>query len=105
MNTRTLVAIALASTFAVAGCSKPPEVVTAPPAAVAVSDTDVTSNVRTALQGDSAVKGFDISVTTLNGDVKLSGMVDTQAQVDQALMVARAVPGVNAIQDELKLKK
>jgi osmotically-inducible protein OsmY len=107
MNIKLLHAIALSGAFVLAGCSKPPEAMPAPAPVVVtpVADGDVTSSVKTALQADSAVKGFDISVSTLKGDVKLSGMVDTQAQVDQALMLTRAVPGVNAVQDELKLRK
>jgi hyperosmotically inducible protein len=70
-----------------------------------VADADVTSNVRTALQQDASLKGMDISVATLKGDVRLSGFVDNQAQIDSAVKLARAADGVHSIKDELAVKK
>jgi len=82
-----------------AGCSKPP------PAAPQVSDIDVTEHVKTALQQDDALKGFNIAVVTQKGDVRLTGVLDSQAQVDAALKIARSSEGVHSIHDELVLKK
>lgn len=81
------------------GCSKPP------PAAPQVSDLDVTEHVKTALKQDDALKGFDIAVVTQKGDVRLTGVLDSQAQVDAALKLARAAEGAHSIHDELTLKK
>lgn len=97
-------------------CSKTPDVAAAsspatavPPsgatAAAETADLDVTSGVKTALLLDEQVRGFDIAVETIKGDVRLTGMVDTQAQIDQAIKVARAVRGTHSIHDELALKK
>jgi osmotically-inducible protein OsmY len=99
----------LATTMMVGGCSKPPdapEPTPAPTASVAnVSDIDVTEHVTTALRRSEVLKGFDINVVTLKGDVRLTGMLDSQAQVDEAIMIARASEGTHAIHDELTLKK
>jgi hyperosmotically inducible protein len=117
-----LTAGATASTLWITGCSKTADVATAPTPARTVtspvatvtppattlaetSDIDITSGVKTALLLDEQVKGFNIAVETLKGDVRLTGMVDTQAQIDQALKVARAVRGTHSIHDELVLKK
>ena len=118
MNLRTehpLLIAALSATLLAAGCSQPPApmVPTAPVAAMPaastamanVSDTDVTEHVKTALNQDDALKGFNITVVTTNGDVRLNGIVDTQAQIDQALTIARAAEGAHAIHDELTIRK
>jgi len=68
-------------------------------------DAIVTTKVKTALLEDVNVKSFDISVVTLKGDVQLSGFVDNQGQIDQAVKVARGVEGVHSIHDELRVKQ
>ena len=69
-----------------------------------VEDTDVTTNVKTALLADADLKAFDIAVATTKGDVRLSGRVDNQAQADAAVKLARATAGVHSIHDELTVK-
>ena len=68
-------------------------------------DAIVTTKVKTALLEDVNVKSLDIAVVTLKGDVQLSGFVDNQGQIDQAVKVARGVEGVHSIHDELRIKK
>ena len=112
MYTRTgscLFALALAASALVAGCNKPPETSNGMPATSTevanVSDVDITQHVTTALQQNASLKGFAINVIALKGDVRLIGVVDTQAQIDEALRIARASEGVHAIHDELTVKK
>jgi len=104
----------LAATAALAaigsgGCSKAPETSAASPAASSaasnVSDIDVTEHVQTALRQTESLKGVDITVVTLKGDVRLTGMLDSQAQIDEALRIAKAADGAHTIHDELTLKK
>ncbi|MEP7295569.1 MAG: BON domain-containing protein [Burkholderiales bacterium] len=91
-----------------AACSKAPEAgvagLPAPANTANVADADVTTNVRTALQQDSALKAFDINVVTLKGDTRLMGVVDSQGQIDTALKLARGADGVHAIHNELTVK-
>jgi hyperosmotically inducible protein len=93
----------------IAGCNKTPEAGgVAPPStssAANVTDVDVTNHVKIALLQDAALKGFDISVITTKGDVRLIGVVDTQSQIDSAIKLARGADGVHAIHAELTLKK
>ncbi len=91
------------------GCSKRPEAYAAEPAASSapanVSDIDVTEHVKTALHQAELLKGADITVVTLKGDVRLTGVLDSQAQIDDAIRIARAAEGAHTIHDELTLKK
>ncbi len=106
-HTGCLLAAAMAATMVMGGCSKSPQLPT-PTASAAVgnvSDTDVTEHGKTALQQNDLLKGFDISVETLKGDVRLMGLLDNQAQVDEAVKIAQASEGAHAIHDELTLKK
>ena len=91
------------------GCSKTPETTAMTPAdatAVAnVSDTDVTEHVKTALRLNDSLKGFEIGVVTLKGDVRMTGTVDTQVQRADAIGIARASEGVHSIHDEITIKQ
>lgn len=69
-----------------------------------VDDTVITSSVKSALLADDLVKGMDLQVQTRKGVVQLSGFVDSQAQIDQALMLTRAVAGVTDIENGVTLK-
>ncbi len=100
-------AIAVA-TIVLTGCSKAPDTTATSPAILAasnnVADSDVTANVKSAFSRDDALKGFDIAVVTLNGDVQLIGKLDNQGSIDHAIAVARAAEGVHSIHDELTIK-
>ena len=95
---------ALALTLAACGRPAAPPAVAATPAMPDVSDMDVTTRVKTALLRDDATKAFEVIVLTTKGDVRLSGVMDTQAQKDQALAVTRAIEGVHTVHDEITLK-
>ena len=71
----------------------------------AVDDGIVTTRVKSALLADPAIKSFDIAVVTRQGEVQLSGFVDSQDQIDQAVALARKVEGVTAIGNEMSIKK
>lgn len=70
-----------------------------------VDDSIVTTRVKSALLSDPAVKSADIAVVTSKGEVQLSGFVDSQAQIDRALEVARAVEGTQSIANQMSIKK
>jgi hyperosmotically inducible protein len=97
------------ATSLVMGCNKTPESSPEPQVAPVSMDTQttdstVTSNVKSALMADATVKDFDLQVETRTGTVKLEGAVDTQAQIDQAISVARGVKGVSAVETGITLK-
>ena len=70
-----------------------------------VDDGIITAKVKSALLADPGVKSFDIAVVTRKGEVQLSGFVDSQAQIDQAIGIARKVDGVTSIGNEMSIKK
>jgi hyperosmotically inducible protein len=61
------------------------------------TDTWITTKVKTELMATKGIPSTDISVTTTNGNVTLSGVVDTKAQVQKAVAVAQAVKGVHKV--------
>jgi osmotically-inducible protein OsmY len=103
-----IAAAAVLVATAMAGCSKPAGMSVASPAASSpaanVSDIDVTEHVKTALHQTASLKGIDITVVTLKGDVRLIGVLDSQAQIDDAIRIARAADGAHAIHDELTIR-
>lgn len=70
-----------------------------------IDDSVITTKVKTALLADDTVKGMDISVNTTMGEVQLTGVVDNQMQIDKAVEVARAVEGVQRVQNGMTLKQ
>jgi osmotically-inducible protein OsmY len=70
-----------------------------------IKDSEVTAKVKTALLVDENIKTFDIAVVTTKGDVRLTGVVDTQNQIDQVDKLVRSMEGVHSIHDELTIKK
>lgn len=105
-----LLATGFLSLATLAACNKPadPEVTTplSSPMTLGtqVDDTVITSGVKSALIADDLVKSLDLQVETRKGVVQLSGFVDTQAQIDQALALTRAVAGVTDVENGISLK-
>lgn len=66
-------------------------------AAQAVSDTWITTKVKSVLLADSEAKGLDIEVDTKDGVVTLEGELTSQAAVDHVKALARDVEGVKRV--------
>lgn len=58
------------------------------------TDTWITTKVKTALLADGDVEGTDINVSTVNGVVTLAGVLDSRAEVNKAIEIARGIEGV-----------
>ena len=101
-----LIAIGLAA-GSISACNKSSDEAV-PAASVTVGteidDAVLTTKVKSAMMADEYVKSFDIKVETFKADVMLSGFVDTQAQMDRSVEVAKAVPGVLKVENKLSLK-
>lgn len=62
-----------------------------------VTDTWITTKVKTTLLATEGVAGSDINVSTVDGVVTLAGVLDTQAAVDKAIEVTRGIEGVVSV--------
>jgi hyperosmotically inducible protein len=70
-----------------------------------VDDGIVTAKVKSALLSDPTIKALDIAVATSKGAVQLSGFVDNQAQIDQAIAVAKGIEGVAGVESKMSIKQ
>lgn len=62
-----------------------------------MSDTWITTKVKTELATTAGVNSMDISVTTVNGVVTLTGTLESDAEVKRAVDAARSVEGVRSV--------
>ncbi|MEO8123766.1 MAG: BON domain-containing protein [Burkholderiales bacterium] len=69
-----------------------------------IDDTVITTKVKAAVLDDASLKSAEINVETFKGVVQLSGFVNSQADINQAVKVARAVDGVKSVTNSMKLK-
>lgn len=73
------------------------------PAGTMVDDAAITAKVKTEFIGDKNVKARNIDVDTVAGVVVLSGYVDSQQEVNRAGQLAKSVPGVVRVKNELRV--
>ena len=116
-------ALAGAVTILLAGCGQREQVASAPAAAAPtaptagtgtapagttvgteIDDSVVTARVKSALLADNDTSSFEIKVETRKGQVQLSGFVDTQARIDNAIALTRKVEGVASVENGMTLK-
>jgi hypothetical protein len=69
-----------------------------------MDDSVITAKIKQDILGDPLLKSSQISVTTENGVVKLSGTVDSQQSIDRAKAIAQSVTDVKAVESELAIK-
>ena len=69
-----------------------------------MDDSAITAKVKAALVDDENIKSTDISVKTEKSVVTLSGFVESQAQAEQAVKVAKGVEGVSSVSDKLHVR-
>jgi hyperosmotically inducible periplasmic protein len=70
-----------------------------------VDDATITSEVKAKLLADSVTKGIAVSVETFEGQVTLTGAVDTENQRERAVQIAKSVKGVKKVNNLINLKK
>ena len=69
-----------------------------------LDDSVITNKVKAAILNDASLKVLQINVETYKGVVQLSGFVDSKAMTDHAVEVARAVPGVKSVKDDMRVR-
>ena len=68
-------------------------------------DGAITTKVKSALAGDSRTKAHQINVETSDGQVQLSGFVDTSEAKSTAEELARSVEHVKSVNNQIDVKK
>ena len=67
-------------------------------------DTVITTKVKGAIFDEPTLKSAEINVETFKGVVQLSGFVSSKAAENTAVAVARKVPGVKSVKNDMRLK-
>jgi hyperosmotically inducible protein len=67
-------------------------------------DVAITAKVKAAILGESTLKSAEINVETFKGVVQLSGFVSSQAAINKAVEVTRAVSGVKSVKNDMRIK-
>ena len=67
------------------------------------SDAALSARIKTAFAIDDLVKARDIKVDTMRGVVTLNGTVNSHAERDKAISIARNTKGVIEVKDHLKV--
>ncbi|OGO86267.1 MAG: transporter [Chromatiales bacterium RIFOXYA1_FULL_46_5] len=69
-----------------------------------VDDTVITTKVKAAFLGEKGLKVAEINVETFKGVVQLSGFINSRADADRAIALARGVSGVTSVKDDMRIK-
>jgi hyperosmotically inducible protein len=72
--------------------------------ACAQPDTVLTAKVKASMAVDTSVKASQIEVSTKNKVVTLTGNLDSQAEKDRALEIARKTGGVDSVVDMIEVR-
>lgn len=67
-------------------------------------DSVLTTKVKSALLKDSEVSGLAVNVETFKGVVQLSGFVKTSSERNRAVELARDVPGVKQVKNDILIR-
>jgi hyperosmotically inducible protein len=69
-----------------------------------VDDATITTKVKAKIAEENVLRGIAIGVKTFEGDVTLTGAVDTDKQKDRAEELAKNTEGVKNVNNLIKLK-
>ncbi len=70
----------------------------------ALTDGQVTAKIKAKMALDDTVKALDVNVDTSGSTVTVSGMVDSAAQRERVLQLARETAGVTTVVDRLRVR-
>ncbi len=69
-----------------------------------LDDAAITAKIKADILSDPLLKVLQINVTTTNGNVMLSGVVDSKQSIDKAVEIARRVKEVQSVENSLVVK-
>jgi osmotically-inducible protein OsmY len=70
-----------------------------------IDDTVLTTKVKSAFVEDEKVSALRINVTTNKGIVQLSGFANSAQEANRAVELARQIPGVKDVKNDIELKQ
>jgi hyperosmotically inducible periplasmic protein len=68
-----------------------------------VDDSTITGRINAAMVKDDLVKAHQVDVDTVDGYVTLTGVVKTRQESRRAVELARSVPGVKSVKNNLQI--
>ncbi len=68
-----------------------------------VDDNTLADTLRSALRTDPDARNADVKVEAHNGELMLSGTVNSQAQMDRVIMLAWMAEGVQKVDNKMSL--
>ena len=69
-----------------------------------LTDGQVTAKIKAKMALDDTVKALDVNVDTSGSTVTVSGVVDSAAQRERVLQLARETAGVTTVVDRLRVR-
>ncbi len=69
-----------------------------------IDDSIITTRVKAAIFDEASLRSMEIRVETFKGIVQLSGFVSTRASIDKAVEIARRIPNVIDVRNDMRLK-
>lgn len=69
-----------------------------------IDDKAITAKIEANLAQDSLTQALQVEIETYKGVVQLSGFVDSQEKIDRAGEIARNVPGVKKVVNNIALR-
>lgn len=94
-------ALAVAVAIGLAACASQPTIEST---GEYIDDTVLTTKVKAELLKDPVVSGLAVNVESFKGVVQLSGFVKSAAERDKAVQIARDVPGVKSVKNDILLR-
>jgi len=69
-----------------------------------MDDAAITARIKAQILSDPLLKVSQINVTTTNGAVNLSGVVESQQSIDRAMEIVRSIKSVKSVENGLVVK-
>ena len=69
-----------------------------------IDDSSITTRVKKAIFDEPSLKVVQINVETYKSVVQLSGFVNSYSEIATAGSVARSVPGVSSVKNDIRVK-
>jgi len=67
-------------------------------------DSNITNTIRARFVEDPVVHFGEVGVTTLNGNVRLTGQVNSDRERQRAVQIAQRVKGVRSVSNEIAIR-